>query len=182
MAVELRGTEPNLEGDNWHEAYSIICDYYRLALFNALYCGKRQAKMSAANLCLEISIAVLASLVAALTALKSPLIDSLWTSLMAVAVAVLASIKPVMKLSDSAARYASHHSGYKDIYLGYQDLVSVIRMERRVVIAAWREHEALSKRYKALAVASDPNPSDKRRKLLKDEVERQIPLSSLQIQ
>jgi hypothetical protein len=181
MAAELREIEPNLEGDRWYDAYDIICDYYRLALFNALYCGKRQRWTSAANLGLEISIAILASLAAALTTLKTPIIPVNWTYMLTIVVAVLAAAKPVLKLGDAVARYASHHGQYKDIYLGYQDLVSVIRVERRVTNAAWREHVALSKRYRALAVASDPNPSDKRRRLLKEEVERQIPTASLQI-
>jgi hypothetical protein len=181
MAAELRDTAPNLDGDNWHEAYNAICDYYRLALFNALYCGKRLGRAGAANLSLEVSIAILASVVAGLTALKDTLIGQFWLTVLAIAAAVLAAIKPVLRLSDSAAKYAGQHGGYKDIYLAYQDLVAFIRVEKRVTVAAWREHEALSKRYRALAVSSDPNPPAKFREALKAEVEQQIPLESLRI-
>jgi hypothetical protein len=181
MAAELRETVPNLDGDNWHEAYNAICDDYRLALFNALYCGKRLGRVGAANLSLEVSIAILASVVAGLTALKDPMIGQFWLTILAIAAAVLAAIKPVLRLSDSVAKYAGQHGGYKDIYLAYQDLVAFIRVEKRVTVAAWREHEALRKRYRALEVSSDPNPPAKFRESLKAEVEQQIPLESLRI-
>jgi hypothetical protein len=182
MAAELRESVPDLEGEKWRDAYDTICDYYRLALFNSLYCGKRLGRVSAANLALEISIAILASIVAGLSALKDhPLVGPTGITLMAVAAAVLSAIKPVIRIGDSVAKYASQHGGYKDIYLAYQDLVAFIRVEKRVTAAAWREHEALSRRYRALAVAGDPNPSAKFREALKREVELQIPVEHLRI-
>lgn len=181
MAAELRGTVPNLDGDNWQEAYNTICDYYRLALFNSLYSGKRLTLASKANLSLEIAVAILASVVAGLTTLKIPIVDPIWPTTMAIATAALAAIKPVLKLSDAVGRYATQHGGYKDIYLAYQSLIAFIRVEKRVTEAAWREHEALSGRYRTLSVSSDPNPSDGHRDKLKREVERQIPVGSLRI-
>jgi hypothetical protein len=181
MAAELRENGPDLSGTNWHTAYDAICDNYRLALFNALYCGKRQARASAGNLALEVLIAMLASAVAGLTALKNPLVEPAWVSVLALLAAALAAIKPVLKLSDSAAKYAGQHGGYRDIYLSYQELVSFVQIERRVTLLAWREHEALSKRYRALAVSSDPNPSAKVRAALQEQVERQIPVDTLRI-
>ena len=181
MAAELRETVPDLEGEKWRDAYDTICDYYRLALFNSLYCGKRLGRASAANLALEISIAILATIVAGLTALKDPLVGPTAITLMAVATAVLSAIKPVLRTGDSVAKYAGQHGGYKDIFLAYQDLIAFIRVEKRVTVSAWREHEALSRRYRALAVASDPNPSAKFREALKQEVELQIPVKHLKI-
>src|ERR1700687_3669461 len=98
MAAELRESVPDLEGEKWRDAYDTICDYYRLALFNSLYCGKRLGRSASANLALEISIAILASIVAGLTALKDPLVGLTGITLMAVAAAVLSAIKPVLRL------------------------------------------------------------------------------------
>lgn len=181
MAAELKETLPNLDGDNWQEAYNTICDYYRLALFNALYNGKRLAWTSKSNLSLEVALAVLTSIVAGLTALKTPIVDPIWPTTLAIGTAALAAIKPVLKLSDAIGRYSSQHGGYTDIYLAYQSLVAFIRVEKRVTAAAWREHESLSSKYRALAVSSDPNPSDKYRERLRQEVERQIPAEGLRI-
>ena len=182
MAAELKDSVPDLDGEKWREAYDTICDYYRLALFNSLYCGKRLASTSVCNLALEISIAILAAIVATMTALKDPITVPWWLMFsIAAAAAVLSGIKPILKLGDSAAKYAAQHGSYRDLYLAYQDLVAFIRIEGRVTAVAWREHETLTKRYRALAVSSDPNPSVRYREALKREVEMQIPVANLRI-
>jgi hypothetical protein len=179
-AAELRDSAPDLDGEKWREAYDTICSTYRSALLNTLYCGKRQARMSAYNLILEISIVVMAAIVTALTVKESAIAPWLMIST-AGAATVLSGLKPVLRLGDATARYAVQHGGYRELYLAYQDLVSVVRVEGRVTAAAWREHEALSRRFRALEATSDPNPSVKYRQALQREVEMQIPVEDLRI-
>lgn len=181
MAAELRDSAPDLAGEKWREAYDTICSTYRSALLNTLYCGKRQALMSTYNLTLEISIIIVAAIVTALSALKEPTIAPWLMITTAGGATVLAGLKPVLRLGDATARYAVQHGGYRELYLAYQDLVSVIRVEGRVTAAAWREHEALSRRFRALEATSDPNPPLKYRQALQREVEMQIPVEDLRI-
>jgi hypothetical protein len=156
MAADPRESALDLGGENWRDAYDIICEYYRLALFNSLYCGRRLRWLSAANLLLEIAIAVLASVVAGLTALKAQLDPSpILVACLALATAVLSASKPVLRLGDAATRYAGQHSGYRDVYLAYKDLVGLVRVQKRVTAPTWEQHEVLSKRYRALDTAGD---------------------------
>lgn len=172
---------PDLAGEKWREAYYAICNSYRSALLNALYCGKRQMLMSTYNLTLEISIIIVAAIVTVLTAWKELTIAPWLMISTAGAATVLSGLKPVLRLGDKTARYAVQHGGYRELYLAYQDLVALIRVEGRVTVAAWREHEALSRRFRALEATSDPNPSLKYRQALQREVDMQIPVEDLRI-
>lgn len=173
-------TTPELDDRNWHSAYIAICEVYRLALFNALYTGKRLTRVSRENTILEVSVAVLTAVVAGLALLKLG-DDVMWAKGFAVAAAIVAAVKPVLQLNKAVLKYASQHAGYLDIYYGYKELVARVQVEGRVTQNIWREHENLNKRYRDLAINSDPDPSLKFREALRAEVDREIPAESLRI-
>lgn len=181
MAATPKNPEINLEGNNWHVVYGAICDNYRLARFNAKYCGRRLQRARRANLALEIFTAIAAVVTAAYASGKFfPVNQTLMTGL-TICVAMLAAIKPLINLNNAVVRYARQHENYRDIDLSYRQLIESARAEGRVTLAMWRKHQILNEQYRQTEKKSDPNPSDRVRKKLQAEVDKEIPLKNLEI-
>ncbi|MCW5738165.1 MAG: hypothetical protein KIS73_28850 [Enhydrobacter sp.] len=178
---QLNDHVPRLDGESWREAYDAICDNYRLALLNALYCGKRRGQMENWNLAFEIVIAVGTVISAGLIAQKVDFVPSAMPPLFAMLIAAIAATKPVLRLAARGGKYAGQEGGFRGIYFDYRHLVEDIRLNGRVTQVSWQEHIRLRERYESLAVTGDPNPSMKLRTALREDVERQLPVESLRI-
>lgn len=153
-----------------------IYDNYRDVLLSSDYYACRLVYLKRCNLYYEIILALGASggLVAGWYIWKTSYGQPVWASFSGVA-AVLAILKPILKISEEVGRYSKLYTGYADLAYDYKQLVNKIKIKGGISEELRREAVSAEKRFKSLSVDDDPRPSEKLLRKCQQAIKQRVP-------
>lgn len=91
------------------------------------------------------------------------------------AAAILAILKPILKISEEVERYSKIHIAYADLTYDYKKLVDNIKVKGGIPEELVADVTSAEKRLKELSLADDPNPSEKLRRECQDKIKKVVP-------
>lgn len=154
---------------------------YRDAAMNRKYYGIRLGRTRRLAMALDVLVAVgTSSSVGGWVIWKDSAGAATWAVLSGIA-AVIAVVKPLLKLTDKVERYSK-------LFVGHGEALYDLKAAVGAVAAAGDYPESLSRkvdgtieRFKRLAEHDDPQPHKRLLRLAYEEVKREIPVESLWI-
>ena len=165
-----------------HPVYDVY-DLQRTVSLNIKYYGLRLRRVERQNFWIEVLLAITApsSAIAGMWFTNSPEGQTTWEVLTAVA-AILAVIKPFLKLQSRIKRYEQVLSGYRTIFSDIEELVHQIRVDKEYSKASKKIFDSALKKKRALLQSSPESTSDKAlAEQCMNEVNREIPVETLYI-
>ena len=154
---------------------------FRTAALNMKYYGCRLDRYQQLNKCLEILIACGATTgtgIAGLAIWKNGLGTTAWGIISGVSI-VLATIKPIIALPKEIERYSKLASGYATIYETYRGMEQDFFASGLLITEQIEQYNKLRAEMIKLAADDDRHPTRKLIKRFEDEVNKEIPASSL---
>jgi hypothetical protein len=153
-----------------------IYNNYRDVLLSRDYYACRLVYLKRCNLYYEVILALGASgsLITGWYIWKTSYGQPVWASLSGVA-AVLAILKPIIKISEEVGRYSKLYTGYADLAYDYKQLVNDIKIKSGISEESRRDAVSAEKRFKSLCVDDDPRPSEKLLRECQRAIKRRVP-------
>lgn len=160
-----------------------VYDNYRTARLNVKYYSARLAKLERINTSLDVIVAIAApsSALSGLFFLKTTEGAFVWQCIAAIS-AIVALVKPFLKLGQKIKFYDQTLSGYRALDYDLNEIVMKIRSDDSYSSTSKRMFESAIKKMRVLATNPPENTQDK--KLIEKlvvEVNKEIPTSSLYI-
>ena len=156
-------------------------DLRRNCLLNELYYGRRLSSFSRLSLGLEVAVVVgsgISGVSGWIIWTTHPELKTVWAIIAAVAT-LLAALKPVLNIGAQLKRYSTLFSGYRQLSMSMAGVVEDIAEAHGVPAEIERDVERVRSRHKTLAADDDPRPASELIQLLQDEVNRRVPVTSL---
>jgi hypothetical protein len=162
------------------EVLVTLYDRYRTVALNQKYYGARMEMMKTRNLALEFAILIGSSggAVAGWAVWQSALGAPAWAAITAVT-AVLAILKPFLKLQDAVERYSKLWAAYGALRFDFQSLVESVPVRRGLSEPDLARAESTWAKVRELVASDDVHPARKLILACQDEVDREIPVSRL---
>ncbi len=153
---------------------------FRTARMNQIYYGQRLERHKRLNFCLEVWIAIGTS-GTSITAwpLWQYETGKLTWAVIAGASTVLAIIKPLLGWTADIARLGRLFAGHGDVAFDLDRAIQKVRQATDVTSEIERIADAARERMGKLGPDDDPRPNEKIRRLAFDQVNREVPPSSL---
>jgi hypothetical protein len=156
-----------------------IYDRYRTAQMNRKYYAQRLTTTSRYNTAYEGILALGASTsIAAWTLWKTDVGQRVW-AIFGGAVAILVVLKPLFGLPRRIVQFSRLYTGYTDLCIDLEQVVREIKKRKDLTRPMKNVVERALNRLKVLAREDEVNPSKRLLRKCQDEVNREIPLSSL---
>jgi hypothetical protein len=149
---------------------------YRLAAMSREYYACRLSRFKQWNLGFEIVLAIGASssAVAVWYIWKAQVGQLIWALISGLA-AVLAILKPILRLPDAIERYSKLHVGYTELAYDYQMVVDEIKAHGGISHEMQEALTSAETRMKKLTMADDPKPSERLLRKCQNSVKRVVP-------
>ena len=162
-----------------HQLY----DDYRTTLLNAKYYSTQFVKYKRINVGIEIFLALTSSsAIGAWIYWRDGFGEVAWSTLGALT-AILAVLKPILQFPKTMERYQDLFGNFNTLYYDLDNLVQQVRINQAVSSDQRNLWEAAKKRLRDLVTQEDPEAEQDKAMIraLSEEVNREIPLSSLWI-
>lgn len=159
---------------------SALYNDFRTARMNQIYYGERLARQKRRNFCLELMIAIGTS---GTSVSAWPLWQTnggrlAWASLAGLST-VLAIIKPLLGWTDEIGRLSRLFAGHGEVAFDLDRVIHKVRQETCVTPEIEGTVDAARERMGKLSPDDDPRPDEKIRRVAFDQVNCEIPQSSL---
>lgn len=156
-----------------------LYDSYRTALLNRKYYAHRLLVYQRWNLILELAVAVGTSgAIGAWAIWKQGVGRNAWAFLAGLA-ALIAVVKPIIQLPKRIERYSKLHVAYSELYQDIDRLVSEVKLEKLLTKEMCKSVRLAAERHYKLELEDDPKPVKHWVQRFYDEVNREIPASTL---
>ncbi|MDE2166103.1 MAG: hypothetical protein KGJ66_07175 [Alphaproteobacteria bacterium] len=163
-----------------HEQLSVLYDDLRTACFNKKYYGRQLTIARRSNNATEFILAITASGtgIGSWEAFQAGIGHDVWVAL-ATASALIAILKPIVKLADRVERYAKLHGEYSKLFATLQSVAGQVRMNQSFTPELQKVHQTAQATFSKLADDDDPSPSARVLKELQRQVNEEIPADRL---
>ena len=152
-----------------------VYELYRSALLNQKYYGRRLRCYRGWNKGLEIILAIgTSTLIGSLAIWQTLSVDAYWQAF-AAAMALLVIVKPILNLAKEVEKYTRLFTVHTELFYELKNLVWNIQIQKGITEEISHQYSRLRARYDALARDDDPVPSERLRKKLFDDVNRELP-------
>lgn len=156
-----------------------IYDEYRTALLNGKYYARRLALYRNLDLWSEIVAALgTSSAIGSWALWKTTFGANGWT-LLAGAAVIVSLLKPILQFGKSREKYAKLFSGYNSLGLGFRFLIAEVKIKKAVDESQLQTVHQFFDQLRELAKDDDPHPPTRLLHRLVDEVNQEVPPSSL---
>ena len=156
-----------------------IYDNYRTASMNSKYYARRLTRISRFNAIYEATQALGASSTIATWSLwKSETGKQIWAAFAGL-VGLLVVLKPFFKLHQKIEQFSKLHTGYRDLYYDLDQVVNEIKKTRSLTKSMTETLRAAANRFRNLAHEDEVSPSKRLLRKSQNEVNNEIPVSSL---
>jgi hypothetical protein len=156
-----------------------LYDFYRTALMNAKYYGRKLQMLKRVALVIDIATALAASgAFAGLAVWKGDIGKNVFSLVLGLT-AVLAAVRPVLQLPDKIGRCSKLSYGYMEVFYRIQILTAEIRAAGRVAPEHLQRVTDVMDRFRALELEGDAYQNPKRLLKYQDEVDVAIPVERL---
>jgi hypothetical protein len=156
-----------------------LYDTYRTCLMKAKYYGHKLKSFRRLNVWMDIITALAAS--SALTGqaiMKTP-IGLNFASVLLVASAVIAILKPIFKIGEAIDRYSKLFNGYNNLFYRIEGLTDDIRRSNTFTVEYGQKAVDIFDNFRELQQQGDSEENRKRMLKYQDEVDRAIPFDRL---
>lgn len=152
---------------------------YRTAALNRRYYGAKLTHYRAWNLAFEIALAVGTSAAIGSWAIwRGESGQNIW-AVMAALSTIIAVLKPILNLSKNIERYSKLFIGHGDACYDLERIVREVSASQTFDSDSLKRYRQILERHRKLAADDDPRPSKRLLKRCFDEVNLQIPPTSL---
>lgn len=161
------------------ERATVINNEYRTASMNRRYYSYRLESTQALNRSLEIIVAVSSSATAAAWRIWQTGAGDLAWKLFAGTAAIVAVVKPLLRLGKDIERYSELSVGYATVYYDLKVLVEDLIVAGDISGEAWSRYCAIRQRTRDLGIKDDLSPRRRLHRRCFEQVKAEIPSRSL---
>jgi len=156
-----------------------LYDAYRNCLVKSKYYGNELKKYKRYSITMDIVIALATSSAFTSQAILKTPIGLNFVSLLLLISAVIAVIRPILKIGEAIDVYSKLYYAYTELFYRIESLTDDIRRENQVTQVHQRKAIDIFERYRDLELQNDPGESVKRMGKYQDEVDKAIPADTL---
>jgi hypothetical protein len=156
-----------------------LYDLYRNCLTKSKYYGHRLKLYKRAGTTMDILIALAASSAFTGQAIMKTQIGLNFVSFLLLASAVMAVIRPILKIGEGIDLYSKLYYAYTDLFYRIESLNDDIRRENALTKIHQKKASDIFDRYRDLELQNDPAENVKQMGKYQDEVDKAIPSDTL---